>query len=131
MSEEYKNGFEKFSKLKYAFDTFSNGEKILPINRRLYRQLYIGKFKKQFAVEGELYKLFSKKGLCSGVMSTSIKTAFSQKEKARGGFLEKTVVVFMKLLKNCFGIRYYSAFLHFMQTFSRFDSQTFLVNNKK
>ena len=127
VNEEYKNGYDDFSKCKYSFDTFTNGEKILPLNRRLYRRLYNGYLSNFFSVDGELYKIFSRNNLCSGVKSLSVKSAFSPEEKLRAGKFQRFIILFLKLVKKCLGVRYYGAFLHYMQDISRFDKQDFLV----
>lgn len=65
----FDNGYDLYSKMKYAYDTFDNGVCILSINRRLYRvMLDEGKIEQNvdpFLSEGLFYQLMKKRHLIS------------------------------------------------------------------
>lgn len=127
---EYANGYEKYAAYSYAFNNFSNGEKILPINRRLYRQLFEGKKDNLFDVSGDLYQYFKKNKLLSNVYGKKSRSGFSPAEAEKKDKYKGYVGRALKFAKSLLGVRYYSGMLQVLQEYSRMDKQVFLVQDK-
>ena len=130
VDEEYANGYDNFTKYCYSFNNFSNGEKILPINRRLYRRIFEGKENNLFDVSGNIYKFFKKNNLLSKVYGKKSRSGFSPAEAEKKDKYKRYVAQILKLVKCLVGIRYYSGMLHVLQEYTRMDKQVFLVQNK-
>ena len=130
VAAEYENGYEKYSAYSYSFNSFSNGERILPINRRLYRQLYEGKEGDLFDVTGNIYHFFKNNKLLSNVYGKSSRSGFSTKEAANKDKYKGYVAKVLKFIKRIIGVRYYSGMLQVLQEYTRMDKQTLLVSDK-
>lgn len=130
VDEEYENGYDKYAKYSYSFNNFSNGEKILPINRRLYRQLFEGKEENLFDVAGNMYQYFRKNKLLSKVYGNKSRSGFTPAEAEKKDKYKGYIARVLKLAKRVIGVRYYSGMLQVLQDYSRMDKQVFLVENK-
>lgn len=130
VSAEYENGYEKYSAYSYSFNNFTNGEKILPINRRLYRQLFEGKEMNLFDASGGLYIFFKSNKLLSNVYGKKSRSGFSPKEAEKKDKYKKYLERVLRLAKGLIGVRYYSGMLQVLQESCRMDKQVFLVKNK-
>ncbi|MDE5944142.1 MAG: hypothetical protein K2G93_00955 [Rikenella sp.] len=124
---EYRNGYDKFSKLCYSFNSFENGENIMPIHRRIYRSLEQKVADPNpFAVESRIYRLLQTNKLLSGIKSSAFKT-FSPGETAKKGRFVILLRQLLCLVKKTFGIRYYMALLNNLTELTRYENQRFLI----
>ncbi|MDP4207567.1 MAG: hypothetical protein Q8928_02010 [Bacteroidota bacterium] len=127
IENEYKNGYEYYSKLTYSFNSYKDGERILPFHRRLFRILEKQYNKDNpFDQNGSFKKTLKKNKLLAGIKTADL-SVFSDKERQKKSKLEKCLIFLMKILKQLVGIRYYAAFLEHIQTNSRIEKQTFLL----
>lgn len=123
----YKNGYEKYSKMGYSYNSFQDGENILPLYRRLYR-VNEDKFveKDPFSTKEVFYNTLKKNKLLSGVKSNSF-SIYTSEDRNKRGTIEKVVVKMFSILKSIVGIRYYFSFISFLNTFTRLENQRFLI----
>ena len=130
--EEYvkgvnENGYDRFSKMEYSFNSFEDRESILPLHRRLFRaysQEYADK--NLFAVETKFYSELSKRKLLTGVKTNSFST-YSVKEKGKKQTFLRLIMKCFSILKLIIGVRYYFSLLLFLNDYTRFERQGFLL----
>ena len=124
---EYRNGYDYYSKLRYSFNQYDNGEQITRLQRRLYRTISRQRsYERLFSVEGELYILYKKNHLLSGVFDMGNVAPKAKDIKKR----DKVGNVFFSLLRvteRLFGVKRYSAFLDVLKDCSRLENQSFLI----
>ncbi len=127
INEIYINGYEKYSKMEYSYNSFQNGENILPLYRRLYR-VYEDKFieKNPFSSNGNFYKTLKINKLLSGVKSNKF-SIFTVEDRNKRGTIEKVIVFMFCFLKSIIGIKYYFTFISFLNNFTRLENQRFLI----
>lgn len=127
----YSNDYDFYHPMKYGFITFTNGENIIPIQRRLYRRLVENGeyFEHPFNVEGNLYKLFEKNKCLTKWISTGITAPAATKEEA-GKMESKYLIPAAKLLMRIVGIRWYFYFVKYALKFSKLEYHTFLICKK-
>lgn len=126
----YKNGYEKYSKMEYAFNSFDNGENILPLHRRLFRvnideYIDVDPFQKS----SKIYNTLRKNKLLSGIKSNQL-SIFTSEEKNRGVGYEKLLQLIFKILKRLIGVKYYLALIKFIHELTRYERQVFLIEKK-
>ncbi len=126
----FENQFEKFSMMKYSFNSFSDGEKILPIQRRIFH-VFKNKFSDQNPFDSKSrFRFFLKKNnFISGVQSNDFAN-FSDEEKSNYKIFETLIRFGFKFLFKIVGVRYYSSLLIFLLSFARFENQKFLIKDK-
>ena len=80
---EIRNEYDRYSKMKYSFNFFSDGTPILAIHRQLYyRNLQDSKnVKSPFDANGYLYTLYVKRGLITGTRKDSSEYQITRKKK--------------------------------------------------
>lgn len=114
-----KNDYEKYSKIKYGFNTFNNGVEILKVHRRLYGG-FIGKvnfYKDPFSTEESncFYKWLLKEGYIyrgkkeknkKNARKNGLKTSFKEINMLLNGF---------KLLRKLVGVKKYESLLRKIQ----------------
>lgn len=127
IDDVYENGYDTYSKMSYSFNSFKNGENIIPLYRRLFRAL-----ESDFPVENpfeegnNFFKALDENRLLTGVKSNAFST-FKETEKLRRGTLGNLVIKAFKFVKFLIGIRYYSSLLTFVNDITRLDKQIFLM----
>jgi hypothetical protein len=127
---EYRNGYEKFSKLPYSLNAFENGEHIMPVHRRLYRSLEKEVADQNpFSDESKIYKLLKSNKLLSGIKSTGFRS-FEPGERAKKGRYMRMLEKVLTVVKRSVGIRYYAALLNNLRPLLRYENQTFLMKKK-
>jgi len=111
----------------YSFNSFEDGENLLPLYRRLYR-VYEDKYieKNPFSCKEIFYKTLKKNKLLSGVKSNSF-SVFTVEDRNKRGTIEKVVVLIFSIFKSIIGIRYYFSFISFLNNFIRLENQRFLI----
>ncbi|MDI6046660.1 hypothetical protein [Flavobacterium yafengii] len=122
----YKNEYNKYSKMSYSFNSFEDGENILPLHRRLFRvneQEYLND--NPFSTDGKFIKALKARKLLSGIKSKGFST-FTNVQKSRKGLFEKLIISGLKVTKFIVGIQYYSSFITFLNDYSRLEKQVFL-----
>lgn len=124
----YDNGYDKYSVMPYSFSTFSNGENIIVMQRRLFRKYVAANkpFVDPFDTEDSFYKVLKKHGCLTKVFSSNIRASKGTKETA--GKMEKRFLVPMaKLLKKILGIRWYFYFVRYATQFRKPEYHDFLI----
>jgi hypothetical protein len=127
INDIYENGYDHYSKMAYSFNSFKNGENIIPLYRRLFRVLeYDFQVENPFEEGSSFFKALDKNKLLTGVKSKAFST-FSETEKSRRGALGNIVIKMLKFGKFVIGIRYYSSLLTFFNDITRLEKQIFLL----
>jgi hypothetical protein len=123
----FKNGYEKYSKMEYSYNSFDDGENILPLFRRLYR-VYEDKFIEEdlFSTKEMFYKTLEKNNLLTGVKSSSF-SIFNSSDRNKRGILESIMIKIFIILKGILGIRFYFSLISFLNNFTRLENQRFLI----
>jgi hypothetical protein len=111
----------------YSFNSFEDGENILPLYRRLYR-VYEDKYveKNPFSSKETFYSTLKKNKLLSGVKSNSF-SIVTEENRNKRGTIEKVVVLIFSILKSIIGNRYYFSFISLLNNFTRLENQRFLI----
>lgn len=126
-NEVYENGYDKYSKMSYSFNSFTNGENIIPLHRRLYRVLNEdNKFANPFEEEIGFNLALNKSKLLTGIKSSAFST-FTGSQKSQKSFFIKIIIVSLKIIKLFVGIRYYSSLIINLNNITRFENQIFLL----
>lgn len=127
IKDVYENGYDKYSKMSYSFNSFENGENIIPLHRRLFRALkYNLQIEDPFKNGNEYVIELDNNKLLTRVKSNAFST-FTETEKSRRGSFGKIIIGGLKIIKFCIGIRYYSSLLNFLSDITRLENQTFLM----
>ena len=129
---EYKNGYDKYSKLHYSFNEFEDGSVITRLQRRIFRtKIEQYRDENPFSVHSSYYqdvkrsKLLAK-GTQSDFSKKGMQVAPSQKRKVAILFERGA-----RLLKSLVGVKRYISFLSFAQRFVQWENQDFLLGNRK
>jgi len=127
INEIYINEYDKYSKMSYSYNSFEDGENILPLYRRLYR-VFEDKYteKNPFSTKEAFYKILSKNKLLSGVKSNSY-SIFTQDDRNKRGTIHRVFVLIFNMFKSIIGIRYYFSLISFLNNFTRLENQRFLI----
>jgi hypothetical protein len=131
LAEDYRkklkeNNFELYSILKYSFDYFCNGEKILPLNRRLFRSLLKNDgYKNLFDNCGGLYCLLKKNNLISKIKQDK-KNTIDNRKKTK---IINAMKYFFRVLFVILGVDQYQHLLNAFLKISRQEEQIFLIKN--
>jgi hypothetical protein len=123
----YKNGYNKYSKMTYSFNSFEDGENILPLHRRLFRvseQEYLTE--NPFSANSSFVKTLKDKKLLSGIKSKGF-SIYTDDQRSKRGMFEKLLISGLKVLKFIVGIQYYASFIIFLNDYSRLEKQIFLL----
>lgn len=123
----YENGYDKYSKMTYSFNAFEDGENILPLYRRLFR-VFEDKFtgSNPFSEKEFFFLTLKKNKLLSGIKSTKF-SIYSENDRNKGRTFQKISINSFKILKSIIGIRYYFSLIVFLNNFTRFEKQGFLI----
>lgn len=123
----FKNGYEKYSKMEYSYNSFEDGENILPLYRRLFR-VYEDKFIEEdlFSTKDVFYKTLAKNNLLTGVKSNSF-SIFNSDDRKKRGLLESIMIKIFIIVKCIIGIRFYFSLISFLNNFTRLENQRFLI----
>lgn len=112
----------------YAFSSYTNGSPVLPIHRRLFRQLIDKINSDPFDAHGPLYKSF----LSSGVRGNEnygedIRIYTKTKSKKNSESIFKYMLLF---LFHLLGLKRYLMLLEAFYKYSRLENNTFLVEGR-
>lgn len=125
---EYKNGYEKYSRLKYDMNEYSNGYEILPLHRRLFRAT-IDEFKDTdpFSENGKFYKNLERSGLLVKQINKEAMYVLPKNKLQTKRKIDKYIHKIMTLLKCCIGIKRYCHLLHHVTVLCEEENQTFMM----
>lgn len=126
------NGYTKFHPLVYSFNSFSDGENIIPLHRRLFRE-YIksaSDFGNPFDIHGTFYSKLKKNRLLTGVHSADFNAGINANDRKQGAKIENVAKIFSRLFIRIFGIRRFYLLLRFAERFSRLEYQSYLIEDK-
>jgi hypothetical protein len=130
----YENGYNKYSPMLYSFATFTNGEEIIPLYRRLYR-VHLEKVGQEklppFSPNSEFYRLLSKKGLLTHKKRVIINYITSDDKNKMKGLEKRILHPILKLLRKIIGIRYYSMLIGCAGFLGRKEYHYFLIDKTK
>lgn len=131
----YKNNYEKYKNKSYAFDSFDDGEPIIPLQRRLYRE-YIEKgkhpmVKKIFAKDTDFYYLLSRKGVIAPkTQKTKESVKITIEDKNKGFAIEKKYIwPLLRTLIKYIGVKRYSMLIHYAARLGRKEYHYFLIQS--
>ena len=125
INDVYKNGYDRYSKMKYSFNSFKDGEIIIPLQRRLFRVAemdYVGK-----DPFDQFVNVLRENKLMTGIKSSSNSSLFSDSQMFQKSKIEKIIIKIFKILKFLIGVNYYSSLIGFLNNFTRLEKQTFLI----
>ena len=125
----YNNKYDYYSKQKFNFNSFSNGEHISPLNRRLFRLLE-NKFLSTdpFDVYGEVYLFFKVNNILTGVISSDFKISSKKDVQNKSKYI-MLLTSLLKYTKMIIGTKYYLSLLINLRLLTRLESQEFLIKN--
>lgn len=124
----YENGYDNYTKMPYYFNSFENGENILPLYRRLYRVLEKEYTEPDpFSKNGSFFNKLKDNKLLSGIKSNDF-SIYTDRDRNKKGSFEKVIITLFKILKKIIGIRYYYSLIVFLNNFTRLEKQDFLIN---
>jgi len=127
IENEYKNGYDFYSKLNYSFNAFEDGENVLAIHRRLFR---VNESKildaNPFEQRSVFREVLKRNKLLTGIKSSKFST-YTNSDKSKKGLYEYAILKCMLFLKLIVGIRYYSTLMLYLNENTRLDKQNYLI----
>ena len=126
---ENKNRYSFYHKLQYAFNVYNNGEIILPIQRRMYRELLpmIGENVDPFDSDGLVYQKFDKIGILSHEKQCSQVTENSSADlKNKEKRLKKALKLFLRMM----GVKKYELMIMVFRRIENYKYHSFLLENQ-
>ena len=128
---EYKNGYEFFSNLKYAFNEYDNGCVILKLHRRLYWAT-LDEFRGEdpFSSNGCFYKNMEVSNLLSKSKNVS-KSKNTRLTSADRTSKLRLMRPFAKFLIHIIGVEKFSLLLDRLGTACEMEAQTYLMQEMK
>lgn len=128
IGSEYAHGYEKFSKMTYSFNQFKNGENILPLHRRIFREYIKSNISNHpFEVSDPFYTLLKGKKLLTHVKNADFNGGINFGIKEKGKRIEKFYQHFSIIFIRMFGIRRFFYLLKFFKKISRYENQYYLI----
>ncbi len=128
---EMQNGYERFSKMHYSFNEFSDGTAISGYHRRLYRAC-LKEYEGQdpFSIEGGFYQNLKKSKLVSDKKNQAIKVYggrdMNQSRRTKFMLLFEKVA---RPFKSLIGAERYFSILEHGRTLFSLENQTFLMQD--
>lgn len=124
--QEFKNNYEYYTYLKYDFNNYSNGNKILPFHRRIYDELKDRKLLQcPFDCNQDFYKLLKKKRLLSKIYNDN--TAVYRQSVNNKGKKLHVLKKMMQLIERFLKGDKYQLLLNALADISRNKNQGFLI----
>ncbi len=124
---EYKNGYDKYSKLKYSFNKFDNGASILPLHRRLYRSYNNTKMDDVFSESSVFYKLLKRNRLILQIENQDYNLGISQNVRSKVNKVDNIFNFLSRLFIFFLGIKRYYFLLKYLHSKTRLENQYFLL----
>jgi hypothetical protein len=130
---EEENGYDKYSKLHYAFNAFEDDLLITSFHRRLYRATeneYLGE--NPFSPQSGFYQNLKESGLLVKEKNSSINAyARSVSEGKSRSRKQRIIETMAKGVFKLVGARKYFAFVRQLKSLSVFENHTFLMREMK
>lgn len=133
---EMANDFFGYRKYPYAFNSFSNGAKILPLHRRIFRMMEEDWKKKgdPFDATGFVYMKFKDSGLLSKVKTregstTPMQMSATSKSKSSAKSVARMHKVMRVVLRRVGVDKYQRILRGICGNLSKFENNTFLIND--
>lgn len=124
------NGFDRYSNIAYGFNTFSDREKITPLQRRLYREISSEiAIRDPFDAADSVYQIFKENKFLTGVKIYDSTDSNPNIRHSRNKEIEKGIL-FLKGLKKLIGIKYYNYLLVFFSEYHRPERQANLLDKR-
>lgn len=127
----YANGYDRFSKMNYGFNHYSDGGVITPLQRRMFR-VYLNEHKVEFnpfEINTPFYKILKNSRLL--LKASTQQTGFSsytKGEKSKGKKLENKIVKpLMKLALRVLGVERYAMLIRLFTLASDKEYHSFLM----
>ncbi len=125
----YQHKYDFFSKLKYSFNKFKNGEVIIPLHRRLYR-LYsenMSESSDPFDDMNSFFKLLKSKKLILVDAAADFNLGIKKDKNTDVSKIDKLFNVLIKLFIFIFGIKRYFFLIKYLRMKTRLENQYFLI----
>lgn len=126
----YRNNYDLFSKLKYSFNTYKNGDVIIPLHRRLYR-LYSENNKETldpFENQNKFYQLLKSKRLILKDNTADYNLGIKKENNTDISRIDQVFNALVKLFIFVFGIKRYFFLIKYVRMKTRLESQDFLID---
>lgn len=121
-SNEMKNDYGRFSKMRYSFNYFSNNVRIDDLHRKFYPYLHEGHNEQSpFDANGSIYQSLNSKGLLPVSKRMSLKQLL---KRMSGKYKTQKIGLF---ILNYFGFKKYSKLIQFFKDSGTTKSQLFLL----
>ena len=127
----YANGYDRFSKMNYGFNHYSDGGVITPLQRRMFR-VYLNEHKVEFnpfEINTPFYRILKNSRLL--LKASTKQTGFSsytKDEKSKGKKLENKIVKpLMKLALRVLGVERYAMLIRLFTLASDKEYHYFLI----
>lgn len=134
-SLEYKNEYNKFSKLTYSFNTYEDGTSILPLHRRLYREIIKEspdiKIGNPFTLQHPFYQILKHNHLIIKGFNKDFNLGIKKQVHGKYNKLDTILKKGALLFKSIVGLEKYYMFLRYISKFSRLENQYFLIKKGK
>ncbi|WP_028120912.1 glycosyltransferase family protein [Epilithonimonas tenax] len=126
----YRNNYDLFSKLKYSFNTYKNGDVIIPLHRRLYR-LYSENNREAFDPfenQNKFYQLLKSKRLILKDNTADYNLGIKKENNTDISRIDQVFNALVKLFIFVFGIKRYFFLIKYVRMKTRLESQDFLID---
>lgn len=125
-----KMSYDFFSKLKYSFNNFNNGEVIIPLHRRLFR-VYSEKNEvdfNPFTPENLFYEILKSKRLILKDKTVDYNLGIAKERNVNVSGIDKIYNALVKIFILVFGVKRYYFLIKYVRMKTRLESQDFLID---
>ncbi|AZA75217.1 glycosyltransferase [Chryseobacterium indoltheticum] len=125
-----KMNYECFSKLKYSFNNFNNGEVIIPLHRRLFR-IYLENHNislDPFNTDNSFYKILKSKRLILKDKTIDYNSGITKERNINISGIDKIYNALIKIFILVFGVKRYYFLIKYVRMKTRLESQVFLID---
>ncbi|MFY1045487.1 glycosyltransferase [Chryseobacterium sp. GP-SGM7] len=125
-----KMNYDFFSKLKYSFNNFGNGEVIIPLHRRLFR-VYSENNDinfNPFTPENSFYKILHSKRLILKDKTVDYNLGIAKERNINVSGIDSVYNRLVKIFIFVFGIKRYYFLIKYVRMKTRLESQDFLID---
>ncbi|MCU7618682.1 glycosyltransferase [Chryseobacterium sp. PBS4-4] len=124
------NNYDFFSKLKYSFNNFDNGDVVIPLHRRLFRvyiENNVADFN-PFVTENLFYQILKTKKLVLKNNKADYNLGIVKDKKVNVSVIDKIFNGLVKIFIFIFGIERYFFIIKYVRMKTRLESHDFLIN---
>ena len=121
--------FSTYLPLEYTYAKFDDSTPISNLARRIFRTCVDDgdRIENPFFSSGTYYKKLRKNGLLQKPESGKTADQLTKNDLGNARRLESMIACSFRILRRLVGIKRYVLFLRYLQTFSRYESQKFLI----